>query len=80
MGYDGSTAKGVLNETVTNGWLGRRTRVVILEFAVFNVNTNLISVATYFYEAIATGAAYTTRRISRAMISNSALRNISGKR
>ena len=63
MGYDGSTAKGVLNETVTNGWLGRRTRVVILEFAVFNVNTILISVATYFYAAIYTGAAYTTRRI-----------------
>ena len=63
MGYDGSTAKGVLNETVTNGWLGRRTRVVILEFAVFNVNTILISVATYFYAAIYTGAAYTKRRI-----------------
>ena len=63
MGYDESTAKGVLNETVTNGWLGRRTRVVILEFAVFNVNTILISVATYFYAAIYTGAAYTTRRI-----------------
>ena len=57
MGYDGSTAKGVLNETVTNGWLGRRTPVVILEFAVFNVNTILISVATYFYAAIYTGAA-----------------------
>ena len=63
MGYDGSTAKGVLNETVTNGWLGRRTPVVILEFAVFNVNTILISVATYFYAAIYTGAAYTKRRI-----------------
>ena len=63
MGYDESTAQGVLNETITNGWLDRQTRAVILEFSVFNVNTNLISVATYFYEALATGAAYTTRRI-----------------
>ncbi|XP_027041641.1 uncharacterized protein LOC113669763 [Pocillopora damicornis] len=63
MGYDESTAQGVLNETITNGWLDRQTRAVILEFAVFNVNTNLISVATYFYEALATGAAYTARRI-----------------
>ena len=63
MVYDESTAQGVLDETITNGWLDRQTRAVILEFAVFNVNTNLISVATYFYEALATGAAYTTRRI-----------------
>ena len=63
MGYDESTAQGVLNETITNGWLDRQTRAVILEVAVFNVNKNLISVATYFYEAIATGAAYTARRI-----------------
>ena len=63
MGYDQSTARGVLSETLGHDWLDRRTRAVILEFAVFNINTNLISIATYFYEAIATGAAYTTRRI-----------------
>ena len=63
MGYDESTAQGVLDQTITDGRLDRQTRAKILEFAVFNVNTYLISVATYFYEAIATGAAYTTRRI-----------------
>ena len=63
MGYDETTAQGVLDETIGHGWLDRQTRAVILEFAVFNVNTNLISVATYFYEAIATGAAYPTSRI-----------------
>ena len=63
MGYDETTAHGVLDETIGHGWLDRQTRAVILEFAVFNVNTNLISVATYFYEAIATGAAYPTSRI-----------------
>ncbi|XP_022808986.1 polycystic kidney disease protein 1-like 2 [Stylophora pistillata] len=63
MGYDERTALGVLHEKITNGWIDRQTRAVIKEFAIFNVNTNLISIASYFYEAIATGAAYTSRRI-----------------
>ncbi|XP_068753326.1 polycystin-1-like protein 2 [Montipora capricornis] len=63
MGYDDTTARGVLNETLGQGWIDRRTRAVILEFAVFNVNTNLLSIATYFYELLATGAAYTSRRV-----------------
>lgn len=36
---------------------------VILEFAVFNFTTNLITFASYFYETMATGAAYTTKRV-----------------
>ena len=63
MGYDEGTAQGVLGETFGYGWVDRHTRAVILEFAVFNANTNLLSIATYFYEVIATGAAYTTRRV-----------------
>ena len=63
MGYKEGTALGVLTETLGHGWVDRQTRAVILEFAVFNVNTNLISIATYFYEVIATGAAYTTKRV-----------------
>ncbi|XP_078351506.1 polycystin family receptor for egg jelly-like isoform X2 [Oculina patagonica] len=63
LGYDEDTAYDVLNETLGQGWVDRQTRAVILEFAVFNVNTNLISIAVYFYEVLATGAAYTTRRI-----------------
>lgn len=60
MGYKEDTAVGVLSETLGHGWVDRQTRAVILEFAVFNVNTNLISVATYFYEALSTGLAYTS--------------------
>ena len=63
MGYDEGTAEGVLNETFGHGWVDRQTRAVILDFAVFNANTNLLSIATYFYEILATGAAYTTRRV-----------------
>ena len=63
MGYDELTASGVLEETFGYGWVDRQTRAVILEFAVFNANTNLLSIATYFYEVIATGAAYTVRKV-----------------
>ena len=63
LGYDEGTARGVLSETFGYGWVDRQTRAVILEFSVFNVNTNLISIATYFYEVLATGAAFTTMRI-----------------
>ncbi|XP_078363993.1 polycystin family receptor for egg jelly-like [Oculina patagonica] len=63
LGYDEDTAYVVLNETLGQGWVDRQTRAVILEFAVFNVNTNLISIAVYFYEVLATGAAFLTRRI-----------------
>lgn len=64
LGYNVDTAYRVLNETLGLQWVDRQTRVVILEFAVFNPNTNLISIATYFYEVLETGAAYTTRRIA----------------
>ena len=63
MGYDKGAAQGVLGETFGYGWIDRQTRAVILEFAVFNVNTNLLSIATYFYEVLATGAAYTAKRV-----------------
>lgn len=62
MGYDEQTANRVLNETFRHGWVDRRTRAVILEFAIFNANLNLLSIGTYFYEVLAAGAAFTTRR------------------
>ena len=63
LGYNTDTAGRVLNETLGLQWVDRQTRAVILEFTVFNANTNLVSMATYFYEVLATGAAYTTSRI-----------------
>ena len=63
LGYDEGTAHGVLSETLGHGWIDRHTRAMFLEFAVFNVNTNLLSIASYFYEVIATGAAYTEKRV-----------------
>lgn len=63
MGYDEETARGVFAETFGFGWVDRQTRALLLEFAVFNANTNLLSVATYLYEVLASGAAFTTRKV-----------------
>ena len=63
LGYDEQTARGVLDETIGHGWLDRSTRSVIVELATFNINTNLISIATFIYEMIAAGAAYTVMRV-----------------
>lgn len=63
LGYDEQTADGVLTETLSQGWIDRQTRAVVIEFTVFNINTNLISIATFFYEVLATGAAYTTKKV-----------------
>ena len=64
MGYDEETALEVLLETLGHGWIDRQTRAIILEFTVFNINTNLLSIATYFYEVQATGVASTATRVN----------------
>ena len=70
MGYDEKTAKRVLDETFAHGWVDRRTRAVILEFAVFNANTNLLGIATYLFEALASGGAYTVRTVDTLQLYN----------
>ena len=67
LGYNNDTASGIIDSLELRGWLDRKTRVVILEFAFFNPATNILSVSTYFYERFPTGGAlpYTrTRTIS----------------
>lgn len=63
MGYNEETAGGVVNELHAEGWIDQQTRLVVIEFTVFNVNTNLVSIASFFYEVLATGAAYTTKKV-----------------
>ncbi|XP_022810198.1 uncharacterized protein LOC111347198 [Stylophora pistillata] len=63
LGYDEQTANRVIGDTFGNGWLDRKTRAVVLEFAAFNINTNLLSIITFIYEMIAAGAAYTVIRV-----------------
>lgn len=63
MGYDEKSAEQVIDDTIQNGWIDRQTRVVMLEFTIFNINTNLISIGSYLYEVLATGYATTRARV-----------------
>ena len=63
LGYDMETADRVVNEASSNRWVDQRTRAVMVELTVFNANTNLVSIATYFYEVLANGAAFTSERV-----------------
>ena len=67
LGYSIDTASGVIDSLELRGWLDRKTRVVMVEFAFFNPTTNILSVSTYFFERFPTGGttAFTrTRTIS----------------
>ena len=50
LGYENNTGQGVIQSLQRNGWLDLQSRTVILEFSAFNPTTNLLVVATYFYE------------------------------
>ena len=63
LGYEEITADSVVNEMLTEGWIDQQTRAVVVEFTVFNINTNLVSIASFFYEVLATGAGYTTQMV-----------------
>lgn len=63
MGYNEEAAGGVVDELHAEEWIDQQTRLVVIEFTVFNINTNLVSIASFFYEVLATGAAYTTKKV-----------------
>ncbi|EDO31497.1 predicted protein, partial [Nematostella vectensis] len=50
LGYNNETKSSVVFSLRLNHWMDRRTRVVLLEFAMFNPATNYLSVVTYYYE------------------------------
>lgn len=50
LGYDSQTGLDIIETLQRHRWLDRQSRAVILELSIFNPPTNLIAVATYFYE------------------------------
>ena len=60
LGYDPVTAYTVVADLHSNGWLDAQTRAVFVEFTVFNVNTNLFGIVSYFIEFPPSSAAITT--------------------
>ena len=63
LGYDLQTAKGVMEDLSENNWIDRRTRALIVEFSIFNSNTNILVIANYFFEFLPTGGVFTYVRI-----------------
>ena len=60
LGYDPVTAYTVVADLHSNGWLDVQTRAVFVEFTVFNANTNLFGIVSYFIEFPPSSAAITT--------------------
>ncbi|CAH3159311.1 unnamed protein product, partial [Pocillopora meandrina] len=55
LGYESHTGFSIITSLQNNGWLDRKTRVVLAEFSTFNPSVNILGVATYFYEVDASG-------------------------
>ena len=55
LGYENDTGFSIIENLQNNNWLDKQTRVVIMEFSVFNPSVNTLAVATYFYEVEGSG-------------------------
>ena len=59
LGYDQVTAYTVVADLHSNKWLDIKTRAVFVEFTVYNANTNLFGIVSYFIEFPSSSAAIT---------------------
>ena len=50
LGYNPISAYTVVADLHSNGWIGIQTRAVFVEFTVYNANTNLFGILSYFIE------------------------------
>ena len=50
LGYEINISLGIMEMLQKHGWLDLQSRAVIFEFSAFNPPSNLLVVATYFYE------------------------------
>ena len=63
LGYNGATALNIMENLTVNSWIDRKSRAVVLEFSIFNVNTNYFSVCTFFYEILPAGYRHSYKKI-----------------
>lgn len=70
LGYDRPTAMRMMEDVKDKNWIDRRTRAVLLEFQVMNLNSNLISIVTYYYEVLPFGFGQTWEQIDTIKIFN----------
>ena len=55
LGYDIETAQNVITNLQDDLWINRLTRIVVLEFVVFEPATNLFAFSRYTFESLPTG-------------------------
>ena len=70
LGYDKPTAIRMMEAVKDKDWIDRRTRAILLEFQVLNLNTNLMSIITYHYEVLPFGFGLTHERIDTMRLFN----------
>ena len=63
LGYDIETAQNVLRNLKDDIWINRLTRIVLLEFVVFEPATNLFAISKYTFESPPTGGILPTDNI-----------------
>lgn len=59
LGYDQVTAYTVVSDLHSNGWIDVQSRAVLVEFTVYNANTNLFGIITIFVEFLPSSGATT---------------------
>ncbi len=66
LGYDPVTAYTVVADLHSNRWVDIQTRAVFVEFTVYNANTNLFGIISYFIEFSPSSATVTTSQYHAA--------------
>ena len=66
LGYNQISAYTVVADLHSNGWLDIQTRAVLVEFTVYNANTNLFGILSYFIEFGPSSEAVTTSQYQAA--------------
>ena len=63
LGNDEATAQNIIKSLELDNWIDRLTRAIIVEFALYNANTNLFTVAKVIVETPATGGILVLTRV-----------------
>ena len=70
LGYNSSTAQAVISDLIEYGWIDRQTRVVLLEFTIYNPNTGYLIISAYHFEILPTGYGYPFPKIDTILLTS----------
>ena len=70
LGYNSSTAQAVISDLIEYGWIDRQTRVILLEFTIYNPNTGYLIISAYHFEILPTGYGYPFPKIDTLLLTS----------